>query len=188
MTKVVAMLPSLHHLCNRESKAFSEVFLGIANSQSQLLYQVLSLLSCAQLLGVLSLEVSHWGWLSFDLHNAEGKEREKSVGISVSCVQCTGACREFDFRVLFSNMSPKNNQEKGPLFKEVSNLIEQIRPSIQADGGDIELVNVNNKGVVSIRFLGACIGCPSLDITLQGGIEATLKERIEGITLVEAVE
>jgi Fe-S cluster biogenesis protein NfuA len=85
-------------------------------------------------------------------------------------------------------MSPKNSQENNPLFNEVSNLIEQIRPSIQADGGDIELVDVTKKGVVSIRFLGACIGCPSLDVTLQGGIEATLKERIKGITLVKAIE
>jgi len=85
-------------------------------------------------------------------------------------------------------MSPKNSQENDPLFNEVSDLIEQIRPSIQADGGDIELVEVTKKGVVSIRFLGACIGCPSLDITLQGGIEATLKERVKGITLVQAVE
>ncbi len=85
-------------------------------------------------------------------------------------------------------MSPKHNQKRDPLFEEVSKLIEQIRPSIQADGGDIELVGVNKKGVVSIRFLGACIGCPSLDVTLQGGIEATLKDRIVGITHVIAVE
>lgn len=85
-------------------------------------------------------------------------------------------------------MSSKNSQENDPLFNEVAELIKQIRPSIQADGGDIELVEVTKKGVVSIRFLGACIGCPSLDVTLQGGIEATLKERIKGITLVQAVE
>jgi Fe-S cluster biogenesis protein NfuA len=85
-------------------------------------------------------------------------------------------------------MSPKNDNTTTPLFHEVSDLIEQIRPSVQADGGDIELVDVDKKGIVSIRFLGACIGCPSLDITLQGGIEATLKERINGISSVKAVE
>jgi Fe-S cluster biogenesis protein NfuA len=85
-------------------------------------------------------------------------------------------------------MSPKSNHPNSRLFNEVSDLIEQIRPSIQADGGDIELVEVDTKGVVSIRFLGACIGCPSLHVTLQGGIEATLKERIKGITLIRAVE
>ena len=85
-------------------------------------------------------------------------------------------------------MSTKNYHSNSRLFNEVSDLIEQIRPSIQADGGDIELVDVDKKGVVSIRFLGACIGCPSLHVTLQGGIEATLKERIKGISLVRAVE
>jgi Fe-S cluster biogenesis protein NfuA len=74
------------------------------------------------------------------------------------------------------------------LYQKVDDVIQLMRPSIQADGGDIELVKVDAKGIVSIRFLGACIGCPSLDMTLQGGIEATLKERVEGITLVQAVE
>lgn len=85
-------------------------------------------------------------------------------------------------------MPPNHDNSNSPLFKEVSDLIEQIRPSIQADGGDIELVDVDDKGIVSIRFLGACIGCPSLEVTLQGGIEATLKDRIDGISLVKAVE
>ncbi len=57
-------------------------------------------------------------------------------------------------------MSRKHDHSNSPLFKKVSDLIEQIRPSIQADGGDIELIDVDDKGVVSIRFLGACIGCP----------------------------
>ncbi len=74
------------------------------------------------------------------------------------------------------------------MFNQVAEVIERIRPSIQADGGDIELVAVDTDGVVSVRFLGACIGCPSLDMTLQGGIEQTLKERIDGITLVQAID
>ncbi len=77
---------------------------------------------------------------------------------------------------------------KDPLYQQVDEVIQLMRPSIQADGGDIELVDVNEKGVVSIRFLGACIGCPSLDMTLQGGIESMLKERVDGITIVKAVE
>ncbi|MBC8309331.1 MAG: NifU family protein [Phycisphaerales bacterium] len=74
------------------------------------------------------------------------------------------------------------------MFVDVAEVIELIRPSIQADGGDIELVSVDADGVVSIKFLGACIGCPSLDMTLQGGIESTLKERVQGVTHVKAVE
>ena len=76
---------------------------------------------------------------------------------------------------------------KSQLFNAVSEVVELIRPSIQADGGDIELVDVDAKGVVSIRFLGACIGCPSLHMTLQSGIETTLKERVSGVSEVRAV-
>lgn len=83
-----------------------------------------------------------------------------------------------------SNIDPIQS----PLFLEVSEVIKLIKPSIQADGGDIELVAVDDDGVVSIRFLGACVGCPSLDSTLQSGIESTLKERIAGISHVRAVE
>ena len=74
------------------------------------------------------------------------------------------------------------------LFNEVEAVIELIRPSIQADDGDIELIDVDSAGVVSIRFLGACIGCPSLDMTLQATIETTLKSRVEAVTAVKAVE
>ncbi|MAI67226.1 MAG: hypothetical protein CMJ26_05055 [Phycisphaerae bacterium] len=74
------------------------------------------------------------------------------------------------------------------LFNEVQAVIELIRPSIQADDGDIELIDVDSAGVVSIRFLGACIGCPSLDMTLQATIEMTLKSRVEAVTAVKAVE
>ena len=85
-------------------------------------------------------------------------------------------------------MTSHEEQRTGALYSKVAEVVELIRPSIQADGGDIELIGVDDNGVVSIRFLGECIGCPSLDMTLQGGIEATLKERIEGVTHVEAVD
>ena len=83
------------------------------------------------------------------------------------------------------NDSPNS---RTPLFNEVFEIIELIRPSIQADGGDIQLVHVDTTGIVSVKFLGACIGCPSLDMTLQATIEATLKERIPAISSVIAVE
>mgnify|MGYP006089320521 CR=1 FL=1 len=85
-------------------------------------------------------------------------------------------------------MSKKERQIEKELFVEVSDIVALIRPSIQADGGDVEVVSVDQSGVVSIRFLGACIGCPSLDMTLQSTIETTLKNRIAGITSVRAVE
>lgn len=70
----------------------------------------------------------------------------------------------------------------------VQEVIELIRPSIQLDGGDIELVSVNADGVVSIRFLGECIGCPSSDMTLQHGIEKRLMERIKEVCAVKVTD
>ena len=85
-------------------------------------------------------------------------------------------------------MTKNGSNKEGSLFNEIADVIKLIRPSIQADGGDLELVSVDNNGVVSIRFLGACIGCPSLDMTLQHGIETTLKNRVDGVTEVRAVD
>ncbi len=61
-----------------------------------------------------------------------------------------------------------------------------IRPALQADGGDVQLVDVVD-GVVQLRLVGACHGCPSATITLHQGIERFLKERIPEVTRVEAV-
>jgi|TARA_B100000959_G_scaffold283919_1_gene354052 Fe-S cluster biogenesis protein NfuA len=85
-------------------------------------------------------------------------------------------------------MSKHEDDSNKKLYTEVQSIIELIRPSIQADGGDIELVSVDDLGVVSIRFLGACIGCPSLNMTLQSTIESTLKKRLEDVSAVQAVE
>ena len=85
-------------------------------------------------------------------------------------------------------MTDDANQSQESLYKEVAEVIELIRPSIQADGGDIELVAVDEDGIVSVRFLGACIGCPSLDMTLQGGVEVMIKNRVDGVTAVRPIE
>lgn len=69
---------------------------------------------------------------------------------------------------------------------EVEKVLESIRPHLQADGGDVELVDVEG-GVVKVRLLGACGGCPMATMTLKGGIEATLKERIPAVVRVESV-
>ncbi len=66
-------------------------------------------------------------------------------------------------------------------------VINLIRPAVQADGGDIELVDVTDEGVVQIRFHGACHGCPSSTMTLQMGIERNLRERVPEITQVVPV-
>ena len=69
----------------------------------------------------------------------------------------------------------------------VLTVINLIRPAVQADGGDIELVDVSAGGVVQIRFHGACHGCPSSTMTLQMGIERNLRERVPEITQVVPV-
>ena len=69
---------------------------------------------------------------------------------------------------------------------EVEKTLNKIRPALQADGGDVELVDVVG-GVVKVRLTGACGGCPMASITLKNGIEAMLKEEIPSVERVEAV-
>ena len=73
-----------------------------------------------------------------------------------------------------------------PLRDRVAEVLELIRPAIQSDGGDVELVDVAD-GVVSVRFQGDCVHCPSSSMTLQHGIEKNLKDRIPEIESVIAV-
>lgn len=72
--------------------------------------------------------------------------------------------------------------------QKVQEVINLIRPAVQADGGDIELVDVTGDGVVQIRFHGACHGCPSATMTLQMGIERNLRDKIPEITAVVPVQ
>ena len=71
--------------------------------------------------------------------------------------------------------------------KKVQKALDEIRPSIQADGGDIELVAVE-KGVVKVRLQGHCVGCPMSALTLKQGVEAHLKKRVPEVVKVEAVQ
>ncbi len=71
--------------------------------------------------------------------------------------------------------------------EKVQDVINLIRPAVQADGGDIELVGVSEAGVVQIRFHGACHGCPSSTMTLQDGIFRTLREKVPEVTSVVPV-
>jgi Fe-S cluster biogenesis protein NfuA len=69
--------------------------------------------------------------------------------------------------------------------EQVEKTIEAIRPAIQADGGDIELHDVNEEtGVVTVELIGACVSCPASTVTLKAGIERILKDRVEGVTEV----
>jgi len=71
--------------------------------------------------------------------------------------------------------------------ESVLEVIDQIRPHLQADGGDIALVDVTDEGVVRVRLLGACQGCPGAMMTLKMGVERMLKEKVPGVASVEAV-
>jgi len=75
-----------------------------------------------------------------------------------------------------------------PVYERVERVLNLIRPSIQADGGDIELVSVNREGKVRIRLHGACVGCPSSSMTLRMGIERNLVQHVPEVTSVEAVD
>lgn len=75
----------------------------------------------------------------------------------------------------------------GSVRERVQHVINLIRPAVQADGGDIELVDVKDDGVVQIRFHGACHGCPSSTMTLQMGIERNLREKVPEVTAVVPV-
>ncbi len=72
--------------------------------------------------------------------------------------------------------------------EEVKKVIEEIRPSLQADGGDVELINVDEKkGIVELKLKGACVGCPMSQMTLQEGIGRVLKSKIKGIKEIKAI-
>jgi len=80
--------------------------------------------------------------------------------------------------------SATQHPASGSVRERVQGVINLIRPAVQADGGDIELVDVTDAGVVQIRFHGACHGCPSSTMTLQDGIARNLREKIPEITAV----
>ena len=79
------------------------------------------------------------------------------------------------------------NAADGPIRDRVQQVLNLIRPAVQSDGGDVELVDVSADGIVSVRLHGDCVGCPSSNVTLQSGIERNLKLRVPGVTRVEAV-
>jgi Fe-S cluster biogenesis protein NfuA len=70
--------------------------------------------------------------------------------------------------------------------EQVKEVLDRIRPSLQADGGDVELVDIVY-GVVKVRLKGACAGCPMSQMTLKNGIEKLLKREIPAVVAVEGV-
>ena len=78
-------------------------------------------------------------------------------------------------------------EKKEELTRKVKNVLEQIRPYIQQDGGDIEFVELTDDMVVNVELKGACGSCPYSMTTLKGGVETTIKNAIPEIQSVESI-
>ena len=73
------------------------------------------------------------------------------------------------------------------MLEEVKRVLDMIRPNLQADGGDVELVEITDDGVVKVKLVGACGHCPMSTMTLKMGIERTLMEKVPGVKEVVSV-
>lgn len=71
--------------------------------------------------------------------------------------------------------------------EKVEKVLEKIRPQLQADGGDVKLVDITEDGIVRVKLTGACVGCPMSQMTLKMGIEQILKEEVPEVKSVESV-
>lgn len=71
--------------------------------------------------------------------------------------------------------------------EKVQAALDKIRPMLKADGGDVQLVDVSDDGVVKVRLQGACSGCPMSQMTLKNGVERIIKEEVPEVKTVEAV-
>ena len=78
-------------------------------------------------------------------------------------------------------------EEKTELQEKVRKVIEQLRPYLQADGGDIQLVNITDENVVNVELLGACGSCPYSQMTLKNGVEEAMRKAIPEIKSVETI-
>ena len=71
--------------------------------------------------------------------------------------------------------------------EKVEAALDKIRPMLKADGGDVQLVDVSDDGVVKVRLQGACSGCPMSQMTLKNGVERIIKQEVPEVKMVEAV-
>ena len=71
--------------------------------------------------------------------------------------------------------------------KKVESALESVRPYLKEDGGDIELLNISEDGIVEVKLLGACIDCPMSIMTLRAGVERVLMKSIPQIKRVESI-
>ena len=79
-------------------------------------------------------------------------------------------------------------QEIYMIEEQVKSALENVRPSLQADGGDVEFVSVSEDGIVSVKLTGACGSCPMSQMTLKMGVESYLKKEVPQVSSVVAVQ
>jgi Fe-S cluster biogenesis protein NfuA len=73
------------------------------------------------------------------------------------------------------------------LKEKIEEALDKVRPSLQADGGDVPFVDIDDEGVVTVKLTGACGGCPMSQMTLKMGIEKVLKQNVPEVNRVESV-
>jgi Fe-S cluster biogenesis protein NfuA len=83
-------------------------------------------------------------------------------------------------------MKQMSENAQSTMYDEVLEVLDKLRPFLQRDGGDVELVDVED-GIVKLKLMGACGSCPSSTITLKAGIERALVEEVEGVQEVVQV-
>jgi Fe-S cluster biogenesis protein NfuA len=93
------------------------------------------------------------------------------------------------WRLAFPNKKEFHPQkyEEAAMKERVQKIIDEIRPALQADGGNIELVEVGEDGIVKVRLMGACGSCPMSQLTLKRGVEARLKAKVPEVKEVVSV-
>lgn len=79
-------------------------------------------------------------------------------------------------------------ETSGPLFEQVRDALELVRPAIQSDGGDVRLIEIEDGAIAIVELLGKCVGCPMSEMTVRYGIEATLRHVVPQIMAVDVVQ
>lgn len=115
-------------------------------------------------------------------------ELRHSVKLFVEADRTTGGQARDPWPFVFLPWrSTRNYGKEIPMTQEVEKALDSIRPALQADGGNVELVEVTGDGVVKVRLVGACGHCPMSTQTLKLGIERTLRVKVPGVTQVVSV-
>ena len=73
------------------------------------------------------------------------------------------------------------------LKEKIEDALDKVRPALQADGGDVQFIDIDDEGVVTVKLTGACGGCPMSQMTLKMGIEKVLKQNVPEVNRVESV-